>query len=87
MLWKKFQKMLLLKDKVILMTTKQESKATANNPKVENRFSKEQLLAAKRFQERTDIVNAVLEKFSESETFTVETVERMIEKYMKGRVK
>lgn len=59
--------------------------ATATEPeKVESLFSKEQLLAAKRFQDRKDIVNAIL---SPDKKYTVNAVEEMIEKYMKGQVK
>ena len=42
------------------------------------------MLAAERFQERKDIVNALL---SPDKQYTVEAVEQMIEKYMKGQVK
>lgn len=54
---------------------------------VESKFSKEQLLAAKRFQGRKDIVNALLMKYPDTATFTVNAVEEMIENYMKGQVK
>lgn len=62
-----------------------KSKTAASEPgKIESSFSKEQLLAAERFQGRKDILNALL---SPDEQYTVETVEQMIEKYMKGQVK
>lgn len=54
---------------------------------IESEFSKEQLLSAKRFQGRKDIVNALLMKYSDTATFTVNAVEEMIENYMKGQVK
>lgn len=63
------------------MATKKE-KAVATE--IENLFSKEQLLSADRFQGRRDIVNALL---SPDKQYTVEAVEEMIEKYMKGKVK
>lgn len=67
------------------MAVKRTDKTVASEPeKVESLFSKEQLLAAKRFQERKDIVNALL---SPDKQYTVEAVEQMIEKYMKGQVK
>lgn len=47
-------------------------------------FSKEQLLAAERFQGRKDLLNALL---SPDKQYTVETVEQEISKYMKGKVK
>lgn len=54
---------------------------------VESKFSKEQLLSTKRFQGRKDIVNALLMKYPDTATFTVNAVEEMIENYMKGQVK
>lgn len=67
------------------MAVKKTNKPAATEPeKIEKLFSKEQLLAAERFQKRKDIVNALL---SPDKQYTVETVEQMIEKYMKGQVK
>ena len=67
------------------MAGKKTNKPAASEPeKIEKLFSKEQLLAAERFQERKDIVNALL---SPDKQYTVEAVEQMIEKYMKGQVK
>lgn len=67
------------------MTVKKTNKPAATEPeKIEKLFSKEQLLAAERFQERKDIVNALL---SPDKQYTVEAVEQMIEIYMKGQVK
>lgn len=67
------------------MAVKKTNKPAASEPeKNEKLFSKEQLLAAERFQERKDIVNALL---SPDKQYTVEAVEQMIEKYMKGQVK
>lgn len=67
------------------MAVKKTNKPAASEPeKIEKLFSKEQLLAAERFQERKDIVNALL---SPDKQYTVEVVEQMIEKYMKGQVK
>ena len=67
------------------MAVKKTNKPAATEPeKIEKLFSKEQLLAAERFQERKDIVNALLYP---DKQYTVEAVEQMIEKYMKGQVK
>lgn len=67
------------------MDVRKSNKAAANEiEKLENLFSKEQLIAAERFQGKKDIVNAIL---SDAEQYTVETVERMVDKYMKGQVK
>lgn len=63
-------------------TTKTAAKEAEKE--VEVKFSKNQLLAAKRFSGKRDILEALL---SDDETYTVKTVEQMIEKYMKGKVK
>lgn len=47
------------------------------------RFSKEQILAAERFQRRRDLVGALLDDGKE---YTMEMVEKLIGKYMKGKV-
>lgn len=67
------------------MAVKKTDKPAAGGPqKGRFLFSKEQLLAAERFQGRKDIVNALL---LPDKQYTVEAVEQMIEKYMKGQVK
>ncbi len=66
------------------MAVKKEVKTAADSPKVENKFSKEQLLAAEHFQGRRDILNALL---SPDKQYTVAAVEQEISKYMKGQVK
>lgn len=52
--------------------------------KVENKFSKEQLIASNSFRDRRDILEALLET---GELYTVKAVEEKIESYMKGKVK
>lgn len=47
-------------------------------------FTKEQLLASKRFQTRRDLLNALL---SSEKQYTIGEVERSIEQYLKGKVK
>lgn len=67
------------------MTVKKEDKTEENkSQKVEDLFSKQQLLSAERFRNRKDIVNALL---SHDKQYTIEDVERMISKYMKGQVR
>lgn len=58
------------------MSTKKKS--------VESKFSKECLLNSKRFQNKRDIVSALLKDGVE---YTIEEVEAMITEYMKGEVK
>lgn len=58
------------------MSTKKKS--------MESKFSKESLLNAKQFQNKRDIVSALLKDGVE---YTVEEVEAVIMEYMKGEVK
>lgn len=48
------------------------------------RFTKEQLLSFQRFLGRQDIVNAVLKK---GQHYTVDEADKLITRFMKGRVK
>ena len=64
------------------MTVK-KTEQTDTPAKTERLFNKEQLLAAKRFQDRRDIVNALLRP---DDQYTIASVEKMIDDYMRGRV-
>ena len=65
--------------------SKKITKVEESEPeKVASSFSKEQLLSSKRFQDRRDILNAVLKA---DKQYTVEAVEQEILNYMKGQVK
>lgn len=66
------------------MAVKKTNPAASKPKKIESLFSKEQLLAAEKFQDRKDIVNTIL---SPDKQYTVEAVEQEISKYMKGQVK
>lgn len=67
------------------MAVKKKSvSSNTKSEKTECLFSKEQLLSAERFKGRKDIVDAVL---SAGEKYTVQAVEDLIQKYMKGQVK
>ncbi|MCI9141608.1 MAG: hypothetical protein HFH87_03165 [Lachnospiraceae bacterium] len=63
---------------------KDSETAPKSAERAESRFSKEQLLAAKRFRDKKDLVNALLE---DGELYTMKSVEEKIEKYKKGKVK
>lgn len=65
------------------MTVKKTDKA-GEPEKVGCLFSKEQLMAAERFKNRRDIVNALLQP---DKQYTIAGVEQMIENYMRGQVK
>lgn len=70
------------------MAVRKTTKTAAKEAeKIESEFSKNQLLAAKRFRGKRDVLSAVLSKYPDDETFTVKTVEQMIEDFMKGKVK
>lgn len=56
----------------------------AKTKQTEQRFSKEQILASGKYVNRRDLVDALLD---EEKSYTFETVDGMIEKYKKGRVK
>ena len=47
-------------------------------------FSKEQILASARFANKRDLVDALLD---EDKSYTIETVDNLVGKYMKGKVK
>ncbi|MCI8484703.1 MAG: hypothetical protein HFH41_10230 [Lachnospiraceae bacterium] len=47
-------------------------------------FSKEKLLASRQFQGRKDIMNALL---LPKEQYTMEQAQKMMENYMKGKVR
>lgn len=77
--------MLPRKGKVMNMAVKKTGNlAVSEQKKGERKLSKQQLLAAKRFQGRKDIVNALLKP---DKQYTVHTVEQMMDEYMKGKVK
>lgn len=51
---------------------------------IEAKYKKEQLITASRYHNRKDLVDALLD---ENKEYTIETVDMMIEKFMKGQVK
>lgn len=67
-----------------MMAAKKSKSAVGKPDELECLFSKEQLLTAEKFRDRKDVLNALL---SRDKQYTVESVEEMIEKYMKGKVK
>ncbi len=50
----------------------------------EQKFSKKQILASAKYAGRRDLLNALLH---EEKAYTLETVENLIQNYMKGQVK
>ena len=51
---------------------------------IEQKFSKEQIFASARYANRRDLVDALLD---EDKSYTMKTVDNLVEKYMKGQVK
>ena len=66
------------KQKVIQIETQDEWQG---NPTV---FTKEQILASTKYQSRRDMLSALLE---DNQDYTTETIEKLIENFMKGQVK
>ena len=56
----------------------------ANSEQTEPVFSKEQILASDRYENRRDLVDALLDT---DKSYTLKTVDNLIDKYMKGQVK
>lgn len=46
-------------------------------------FSKEQILVSKKYKNRRDVLSAILE---DGKQYTFETVDSLLEKFMKGKV-
>lgn len=63
-----------------MMKVDDKKKAAIERP----RFTKEQLIASKRFANRRDALHVVLDG---SKTYTIEEVHGLIEKFLKGKVK
>ena len=51
---------------------------------VQVKFTKEQVLASGKYQHRRDLLNALLK---DGENYTIESVDGLIEMFMKGQVK
>lgn len=62
------------------MAEKKATEATVGAPC----FTKDQLMASKKYASRKDLIGALL---AEDKTYTVEAVDALIEKYLKGKVK
>lgn len=60
------------------------TEAVAKSGQTEPVFSKEQILASDRYANRRDLVDALLDT---DKSYTLKTVDNLIEKYMKGQVK
>ena len=66
------------------MAATRKNTGGAKTEQTEQKFSKEQILASARFANRRDLVAALLD---EKKSYTVENVDSLVEKYMKGQVK
>lgn len=66
------------------MAERKKAPVKSGTEKKENRFSKQQLLASKRFRDRRDILETIL---ADGKQYTVNEAKELMEKYMKGKVK
>lgn len=60
------------------------TETVAKSEQTEQVFSKEQILASDRYANRRDLVDALLDT---DKSYTLKTVDNLIDKYMKGQVK
>ena len=63
---------------------KRATSATESVQVTEPQFSKEQIVASARYRNHRDLVDALLD---EDKSYTMKTVDNLVEKYMKGQVK
>lgn len=63
---------------------KQETRTEAKAQTAKQQFSKEQIVASVRYRGQQDLVDTLLE---DGKQYTFETVDKLIERYRKGRVK
>lgn len=63
---------------------KKVDEVQTNVEQTEAKFSKEQLIASDKYANRRDLVSALLD---DNETYTIATVDKKIEEFMKGKVK
>lgn len=57
--------------------------ATKQKEKQDTMFSKEQILASNKYADRRDALDAILE---DNGVYTIEQVDSLLEKFMKGKV-
>jgi vacuolar-type H+-ATPase subunit E/Vma4 len=60
------------------------SKKIKTEAKQEVLFTKEQILASKKYSNRRDVLGAIL---TDGKTYVLEQVDSLLEKFMKGKVK
>lgn len=58
--------------------------ANKKETKQETLFTKEQILVSKKYSNRRDVLGAIL---VDDKTYTIEQVDSLLEKFMKGKVK
>lgn len=63
--------------------TEKKQKTEQNMQPAQKQYTKEQILHAKKYENRKDILNALLK---ESETYTMQQAEELMEDFMKGQV-
>lgn len=66
-----------------MANTKKAEEKTAEEKKVESRFTKEQILSSSKYARRRDLLDAVLEN---GKLYTTKEVDTAITDFMKGKV-
>ena len=61
-----------------------EKKTKKNTEKPVILFSKEQILGSNKYANRRDVLGAIL---SDNDTYTLEKVDSLLDKFLKGKVK
>lgn len=62
------------------MTTRKKGEDVQS---VQTEFDKQQILTSKRYRNKRDLVDALLD---DNEKYTLETVDKLLDKFMKGKV-
>lgn len=68
------------------ITEKKEKAAADKETTVKNtaaKYTKESIVSSERYKNRADVLNVLLE---DGKTYDLETVDKMVEKFMKGKV-
>lgn len=65
------------------MTTQKKTEGANDVQSVQTEFDKQQILTSKRYRNKRDLVDALLD---DNEKYTLETVDKLLDKFMKGKV-
>lgn len=66
-----------------MTTTRKKTEGANDVQPVQTEFNKQQILASKRYANKRDLVDALL---IDDQKYTLETVDKLLDKFMKGKV-